>query len=99
MVMDNQETKSMMGEKVEKYTVEDFDVIREMIHSVMKEKKIKSVELANAIGIGKSSISSYLSGRHGLSSETIVKAFKFLGIWFTIDGKAVDEHGKTVTSE
>ena len=77
----------------------DFDVIREIICSVMKEKKIKSVELANAIGIGRSSISNYLSGRHGLSTETIVKAFKFLSIWFTIDGKAVDEYGKPVSSE
>lgn len=55
-------------------------MIREAILKAMEEQNVSQVSLAEHLGIGRSSVSNYLSGKRKLSIENIEKAMKFLNL-------------------
>lgn len=55
-------------------------MIREMIIEAMKIRKIKSKDLAELIGVAKSSMSLFFNGKMNLGQEKIEMMSKFLNI-------------------
>lgn len=58
----------------------DRIMIREAILKAMEVRNVSQVELAEHLGISKSSVNNYLSGRRKMSLENIEKALSFLGL-------------------
>lgn len=59
-------------------------MIRETIKEAMKIRGIKSKDLADAIGISKSSMSLFLNGKMNLGQEKIEAMLRHLGIELVI---------------
>ena len=59
-------------------------MIREKIKETMKARAVKAIDLANEIGIARSTLSLFLNGKSNLGQEKIEKIFSFLGIELTI---------------
>ena len=55
-------------------------MIRTAIKNAMEAKGIRQQELADVLGVSKSSVSNYLAGRRKLKIENIEKALEFLGL-------------------
>lgn len=55
-------------------------MIREVIIEAMKIRKIKSKDLAELIGVAKSSMSLFFDGKMNLGQEKIEMMLKFLNI-------------------
>lgn len=55
-------------------------MIREKINEAMKIRGVKSIDLANHIGITKSTMSLFLNGKSNLGQEKLEKIFEFLKI-------------------
>ena len=55
-------------------------MIREVIIEAMKIRKIKSKDLAELIGVAKSSMSLFFNGKMNLGQEKIEMMLKFLNI-------------------
>lgn len=62
-------------------------MIRESIMDAMKARGITQVQLAEHLGISRSSINNYLSGRRKISVEHIEKALLFLGLEITLKNR------------
>lgn len=73
-------------------TMEDRDPI-EILKALMKEHKMKSVELAKVLGISKSLVSSIINYRRGLSKENIRK----LAEYFKLSQEAFNRPYKLVS--
>ena len=55
-------------------------MIREVIKEAMKVRKVKAKDLAEHIGINKSTISIFINGKMNLGQEIIEMIFRFLNI-------------------
>lgn len=55
-------------------------MIRETIKEAMKLRRVKAKDLAENIGVAKSTMSLFLNGKLNLGQEKIELIFKFLGI-------------------
>lgn len=62
-------------------------MIRESIVDAMKARGITQVQLAEHLGISKSSVNNYLSGRRKISIENIEKALLYLGLEITLKNR------------
>lgn len=66
-------------------------MIREAIKEAMKFRKVKSKDLAESIGVTKSTMSLFLNGKMNLGQDNIEAIFKFLNISLLVDKKEVAE--------
>ena len=62
-------------------------MIREAILKAMEIRKVSQVDLAEHLGISKSSVNNYLSGRRKMSLENIEKALAFLRLKIVLKNK------------
>lgn len=62
-------------------------MIREAILNAMEIHKVSQVDLAEHLGISKSSVNNYLSGRRKMSLENIEKALAFLRLKIVLKNK------------
>lgn len=62
-------------------------MIREAIIKAMEIHKVSQVDLAEHLGISKSSVNNYLSGRRKMSLENIEKALAFLRLKIVLKDK------------
>lgn len=62
-------------------------MIREAILNAMEIRKVSQVDLAEHLGISKSSVNNYLSGRRKMSLENIEKALAFLRLKIVLKDK------------
>lgn len=62
-------------------------MIREAILKAMEIRKVSQVDLAEHLGISKSSVNNYLSGRRKMSLENIEKALAFLRLEIVLKNK------------
>lgn len=60
-------------------------MIREVIKEAMKVRKVKAKDLAEHIGINKSTMSLFLSDKMNLGQEKIEMIFRFLNIELVIN--------------
>lgn len=60
-------------------------MIRETIKEAMKLRKVKAKDLAEHIGVTKSTMSLFLNGKTNLGQEKIENMFEFLGIQLVIN--------------
>lgn len=59
-------------------------MIREVIKEAMKARKVKAKDLAEHIGINKSTMSMFINGKMNLGQEKIEMIFRFLNIELAI---------------
>ena len=59
-------------------------MIREVIKEAMKARKVKEKDLAEHIGINKSTMSMFINGKMNLGQEKIEMIFRFLNIELVI---------------
>lgn len=64
-------------------------MIRETIKIRISEKRMKAVDLAELIGVSKSSMSLFLSGKIGMKIENIEKMFEILDISLIVNYKNI----------
>lgn len=60
-------------------------MIRSIIKEAMITRKVKAKDLAEHIGVTKSTMSLFLSGKSNIGQEKIEAMFKFLGIQLIIE--------------
>lgn len=62
-------------------------MIREAILKAMETRKVSQTELAEHLGMSRSSMNNYLAGRRKMSIENIEKALSFLGLKIVLKNK------------
>lgn len=61
-----------------------FNMIREIIKTRLLEKRMKAIELSNLVGVSRSSMSLFLSGKIGVRTDKLEKMFEVLDISLTV---------------
>ena len=62
-------------------------MIREAILKAMETPKVSQTELAEHLGVSRSSMNNYLAGRRKMSLDNIEKALSFLGLKIVLKNK------------